>query len=173
MKRFVKRLLLAVFSVTAMLVFCAGCTTYEAIKHADERNGPGVESPAFRTALDDIGKDDPPVIAKLANWHGNSYGYDDIQINDAAGVLAITEEDVIFFAWGAEKYVPVKTITRSELGEVVVAAKGASRRLILVTGEEHNTFEIIKEGRWFVDVEGTELVATILRQHRLSANVSF
>ena len=153
--------------LVSLLVLCAGCTTYEAIKFVNERNGPGVDSPAFRAALDATSENAPLVISKLANWHGNSYGFDDINdigINDAAGVLAITEEDVIFFVWGEVEYVPIKTIPRGELGDVVVAAKGKSRRLILVTAEEHNTFEIIQEGRWFLHIEGTEAMAEILRQ---------
>lgn len=153
--------------IVSFLFFCTGCTTYEAIKFINERNGPGVDSPEFHAALEVTAEESLLVIAKPANWHGNSYGFDDIddiRINDAAGVLAITEKDVIFFVWGEVEYMPIKTIPRGDLGDVVVAAKGKSRRLILVSGEDHNTFEIIQGGRWLLDVEGTEAMAEILIQ---------
>lgn len=155
-------------TVFLLLVFsCTGCTVIDALEYVHNRNGPGVDSPEFYSALDTAVGKDHKAVANLANWHGNSYGFDNI--NDAgqdnhgaAGIFAVTDEEAIFFVWGSAIYVPVANISRSDLKEVIVESMGKNRRLVLITWEGPNTFEFVKPGRWAVDVEGTESVRELL-----------
>jgi len=131
------------------------------------RNGPGADSLEFHAAIRAEAYDGSLITARFADWFEGSYGFDDarpIALDDPAGVLAVTKYDVIFFVWSGEDYLLTKTISRKNLQDVVVEAKGKSRRLILVTVSEYNTFEIVADSRWFVDVDGTESIAEVLRK---------
>lgn len=129
--------------------------------------GPGLDSPELHAAVGAVAYDSPLIISKPANWFEDSYGFDDalsVTANDVAGILAVTEYDLVFFVWSGSHYLPIKTISREELQDVVVESKGKSRCLILVTATEDNTFEVVGYSRRFVDVAGTESVAEILME---------
>lgn len=137
-----------------------------------ERFGPGPDSTEFHSELNAAVEPGREAISILATWYPNSHGYNiaDVTGQEATGVLAVTQEDVIFFNWRFDqrdyffKYVPEKSISREDLIEVVAKAQGRSRLLVLVTEDDLNTFELVRDGGLFVDVESTDKIAAVLAE---------
>lgn len=155
-------------AILLSLVVCFGCSSILPFQEILESYGPGLDSREFSNALRSVLGPDEEAFSALASWHPDTYGYENIgvgTIRDAAGVtgvLVATDTDVIFFVWNNREYAPEKTITRSNLKVVVVEALGESRRLVLVTEDSLNTFELVREGRRWVDTAGTEEIAALL-----------
>jgi hypothetical protein len=144
-----------------LLVFCIGCASLSYM------HGPGPDSTEFHSGLNAAVGPDREAVSILAAWYPNTHGYDNIlEVSDkeTLGVLALTQEDVIFFNWRLDlyEYVPEKTISREDLIDVVVKAKGRSRLLVLVTEDDVNTFVLARDGGWFVDTESTDAIAAAL-----------
>ena len=145
-----------------LLVLCAGCG---AMGWVTERYGPGPDSAEFERVFETTVEQDGEAISILATWYAGTYGYEsfgDPIVDDPAGVLVVTRDEVIFFAWGYFEYTFEKTIPREDLKSVVVEAKKKSRLLVLVSEGEVNTFELVRDDRRFVDVESTEAIAAML-----------
>ena len=135
-------------TILFLLVSCIGCSTMQLVS---ERFGPGPDSAEFLGELN---------AAVAPNR--------DVTGQEATGVLAVTQENVIFFNWRFDQlnyifeYVPEKTISREDLIEVVAKAQGRSRLLVLVTEDDLNTFELVRDGGLLVDVESTDKIAAVL-----------
>ncbi|MBT8108653.1 MAG: hypothetical protein KJP17_10480 [Gammaproteobacteria bacterium] len=145
-----------------LLVFCAGCG---AVGWATERYGPGPDSVEFEGAFAATVQRKSEAISVLATWYADTYGFESFGepvLQDPAGVLVVTQDAVIFFAWGDFEYTSAKTIAREDLETVLVEASGKSRLLVLVAEGEVNTFELVRDDRRFVDVESTEAIAALL-----------
>ncbi len=154
-------------TILFLLVSCIGCSTMQLVS---ERFGPGPDSAEFLGELDAAVAPNREAISILATWYPKSHGYNiaDVTGQEATGVLAVTQENVIFFNWRFDQlnyifeYVPEKTISREDLIEVVAKAQGRSRLLVLVTEDDLNTFELVRDGGLLVDVESTDKIAAVL-----------
>ena len=105
------------------------------------------------------------MLSALGTWYPGVFGYENLReetVDQPAGVLVVTDADVNFLAWSGDKYVPTKTISRADLKVVAAEGLGKSRRLVLVTEDELNTFELVREDRRYVDTAGTEAIAALL-----------
>ena len=148
-----------------LLILCVGCSTFAPVQTATERYGPGQDSDQFRGALQSLVEPDGEALSSLASWYPEKYGFENLgeeTVLDAAGVLVITEDDVIFLMWNGADYVTGRTISREHLKAVVAEVLGKSRRLVLVTESNLDTFELVSDDRRYVDAEGTEAIAALL-----------
>lgn len=152
-------------SAIVLLTLCFGCTAVLPMQEITERFGPGQDSEELSAALHAVVEPGTEAISALASWYPETHGYENMDVpalDHTAGVLVVTETDVIFFGWNYMEYVPEKTIPRLDLTAVVTEALGKSRRLVLVSENDLNTFELVREDRAFADTEGTEAVAAVL-----------
>ena len=150
-------------SALVLLTLCFGCT-YIYPEFAVSF-GPGQDSEEFSEALHAAVEPGTEAISALASWYPETYGYEITDVpalDNPAGVLVVTETDVIFFRWNDMEYALEKTIPRLDLTVVVTEALGKSRRLVLVSENDVNTFELVREHRWYVVAEGTEVIAELL-----------
>jgi len=150
-----------------LLVFCFGCNIVPVFQDVAERYGPGPDSAEFASALDAVVEQESEAVSSLATLYQDVHGFDnirDLTDHGAAGVLVVTQDDVIFLAWDYFEYAPTESISRQDLTAVVVEAMGKNRRLVLVTENDVNTFELVRDDRLYVDVEGTEAIAALLSQ---------
>ena len=148
-----------------LLVSCIGCSVVMPLDLIAARFGPGPDSDEFHSALNVAVEPGREAISILATWYPNTHGYDNIGEvtgQEATGVLVVTQEDVIFFNWRGFEYVPEKTISREDLKEVVAKVEGRSRLLVLIAEGDLNTFELVRDGGWSVDVESTDAIAAVL-----------
>jgi hypothetical protein len=150
-------------SAIVLLTLCFGCSAFP--PEITERFGPGQDSEEFSDALHAVVEPGTEAISVLASWYPETYGYENMGVpalDHPAGVLVVTETDVIFFGWNDMEYAPKKTIPRLDLTVVVTEALGKSRRLVLGSENDLNTFELVREDRMYVDSEGTEVIAALL-----------
>lgn len=108
-------------------------------------------SPEFSTkAKEDLGMS--PIIFYRADWIHGVYGYPSFaealasKIQITRGALVVDDEKIAFvrFDKQIQKYDYIFQLKYLDVGEVRVFKKGLGRRLVLKTGNNNYTLEIVK-----------------------------
>lgn len=102
--------------------------------------------PKFKT---DIGMDSR-LVAPVFYYVGQ-YGYNNFMFGGGKGAaikggLACTDESVLLIVTGSGGYEKVIEVKYTDVTDVQVPAWGDSRRLLIKSGNEFYTFELVKEG---------------------------
>lgn len=144
--------------VTLILLF-TGCAT----------NGPVPGTPDFDKAVQASGAvlSGDVLVSRRGAWYPDRYGYKHMRIvgrNEAWGVwgaFILTSEEVLFLPWDETSltYVEGVRIDRSEISGAVVDTFGAGKRIVILTGGDFQTFEVVKEkSSTIIDAELTESI---------------
>jgi hypothetical protein len=114
-------------------------------------------------------------FSQKAGWFPNRYGYKGmIQFDPkpTPGALVVTPEAVVFLVQNdsTSQFETAKIIPRRNIDEALVAKLGLSRRLVLVAGNDTNTFELLSNSRMTVDRKSTAKVWELLSNPVMTHN---
>ncbi len=133
-----------------------GCATY----------GPKEGSTEFIATVGSAIKPSTVVVAQSAAWIPNIFGYNNIMLGDnpIPGAFVLTQSEVIFLVWNenSSAFIRATNIQRSDINQAIVDSFGRGRRLVIVSKDKVNSFELTSSSQNFVDSESTEKVAKIL-----------
>jgi len=59
-------------------------------------------------------------------------------------------------------FIRATSIQRADINQAIVESLGRSRRLVLISKDKVNSFELISSNQNFIDTEGTDKIARIL-----------
>jgi hypothetical protein len=133
-----------------------GCATF----------GPKEGSPEFSATVNIAVKPLTVVVAQSASWLPNTFGYNNIMAGEVpiAGAFVLTQNEVMFLVWneGSSAFIRATSIQRADINQAIVDSFGRGRRLVLVSKDKVNSFELTSSSQNFVDTEGTDKIAIIL-----------
>ena len=122
----------------------------------------------FDTAINTAVKSSRTEFWQWSNWLPNQFGYKG-QIRTKprppnSGALVLTPEAVLFLIWSeaSSRFITAKVIPRESIQEVTVAKSGLGRRLVLVSSDGVNSFELLGKSRVMIDRKATKKVAGLL-----------
>ena len=140
-------------------LFCAsliGCATF----------GPKEDSPEFKSIISTAVGSTPVITAKSASWLPNTFGFNNVlsRENPIVGAFVLTENEIVFLVWdeNSSKFIRAKSIRRVDISEAKVATFGRSRRLVLVSNVNVDSFELTTPSQNFVDADAVINIANIL-----------
>ena len=130
-------------------------------------NRPEPSGSKFDTAVSAAVSPARVVFSQKAGWFPNRYGYKGMIRYDpkpTPGALVVTPEAVVFLVRNdsTSRFETAKIIPRQNIDEALVAKWGLSRRLVLVAGNDTNTFELLGNSRMMIDRKSTEEIRELL-----------
>ena len=127
--------------------------------------GPKDGSLEFSSAIDVAVQPSKVLVAQSASWFPNRFGYNNIgDDSPITGAFVLTQNEVLFLVWntGSSAFIRATNILRININQAIVDSFGRGRRLVLVSKDSVNSFELTDSSQNFIDAEAMEKVAEIL-----------
>lgn len=145
-------------SLLAVLIVCSACANF----------GPKENSAEFVAAISAAADPSEIELSRSGVWLPNQFGYNEPGAGSIPsrmpGAFVLTPKTVVFLVWddGTSAFVPVKRIQRINIERATVDAYAWNRRLVLVTKDGVDSFELLQEDRMSTDAETTERLSKLL-----------